>query len=211
MRRYVLTVVMGIALASLSAGAALAGGAMAGGWATAELDEPLPEFAPGGTWLIGFTILQHGTHPAAVDGAGLRFTNKDAGEVMFFEAGPQGAEGHYVASVARLSAGTWSLEVAQGSLLQGRDGAPSGLHFAPYPIGTITVAAATPVVGAASNLSPVEPIAASEAGVSPFLIAALVAAALASIGVGYGIIRHRDGAAAKDGVEYAGHTEEGAV
>lgn len=206
MRRYLLTVVTGIALASLSAGAALAGG-----WATTELDEPLPEFAAGGTWLIGFTILQHGTHPAAVDGAGLRFTNKDAGEVMFFEAGPQGAEGHYVASVARLSAGTWSLEVAQGSLLQGRDGPPSGLHFAPYPIGTITVAAATPVVGAASNLSPIEPIAASEAGVSPFLIAALVAAALASIGVGYGIIRHRDGAAAKDGVEYAGHTEEGAV
>ncbi len=116
-----------------------------------------------------------------------------------------------MASVARLSAGTWSLEVAQGSLLQGRDRAPSGLHFPPYPIGTITVAAATPVVGAASNLSPVEPIAASEADVTPFLIAALVAAALASIGVGYGIIRHRDGAAAKDGVEYAGHTEEGAV
>ena len=86
MRRYVLTVVLGIGLALLSAGAALAGG-----WATTELDEPLPEFAAGGTWLIGFTILQHGAHPAAVDGAGLRFTNINGGEVMFFEAGPQGA------------------------------------------------------------------------------------------------------------------------
>ena len=85
------------------------------------------------------------------------------------------------------------------------------LHCAPYPVGTLSGAGGTPVVGAASTLRPVDPIAASEAGVGSSLMAALVVAALASIGVGYGIIRRRDGAAAKDGVEYIEHAEEGAV
>ena len=71
MRRSALLLAAGLAIAALSASAAAAGG-----WATSELDEQLPSLNEDGTPLIGFTILQHGVTPAAVEGAGLRFTGE---------------------------------------------------------------------------------------------------------------------------------------
>ena len=141
MRRSALLLVAGLAIAALSASAAAAGG-----WATSELDEQLPSLNEDGTPLIGFTILQHGVTPAAVEGAGLRFTG-EAGQVLFFDAEPQGATGHYLASVARLPAGTWVLEIEQGSLIDGRNGAPTGLHFEAFPLGEVTVAVGSVVGG----------------------------------------------------------------
>ena len=127
-------------MSHLVAALLVAGTALAGGWATSQFDEPLPEFTEGGSWLVGFTILQHGQNPVAVEGAGLRFTKTGSGEVLFFEASSGAETGHYVASVARLTPGTWDLEVEQGSLLY--DGS-NPLHFEPYPIGEVTVAGDT--------------------------------------------------------------------
>lgn len=46
---------------------ALAGPALAGGWATTTLDEVPAELESGETYSIGYTILQHGKSPAVVE------------------------------------------------------------------------------------------------------------------------------------------------
>ncbi len=203
MGRFVLAALVGGIVAILFAGTALAGG-----WATAEFDEALPELHEGGSWLIGFTILQHGNHPVAVHGAGLRFTNDKSGAVVFFEAEPVGAEGHYVASVGRLPVGTWTLEVEQGL-------------FAPYPVGEIAVGTAiatgveTPAPKTASpkTASTNVPALVSAAAVERTGSAGIllpVAVALAAIGVGAigVVVRHRASDSVGGGVEYPSDTSE---
>ena len=202
MRRFVQAALVGVIVAILFAGTALAGG-----WATAKFDEALPELREGGSWLIGFTILQHGNHPVAVDGAGLRFTNDKSGAVVFFEAEPVGPEGHYVASVGRLPVGTWTLEVEQGL-------------FAPYPVGEITVGTAmsgvkTPAPKtaapktASTSLPALVPAAAVERTGSAGILLP-VAVALAALGVGAigVVVRHRASDSVGGGVEYPSDTSE---
>lgn len=208
MRRFVLATLVGGIVAILFAGTALAGG-----WATAEFDEALPELREGGSWRIGFTILQHGNHPVAVDGAGLRFTNDKSGAVIFYEAEPMGVEGHYLASVERLPVGTWTLEVEQGL-------------FAPYPVGEITVGTAiatgvkTPApktaapksavpTTASTSLPTLVPAAAVE-GTGSAGILLPVAVAVAALGVGaIGIAARRRGShSVGGGVEYPSDTSE---
>ena len=194
MRRCVLTVVAGFALALLSTGAALAGG-----WATTEFDRPLPEFVAGDSQEIGFTILQHGVHPAVVDGAGLRFTSEDTGEIVFFAAEPRSAAGHYVTCVRTLAAGTWAMEVEQG------------LHFEPFPVGTVTVESGASAAAIARGPQPEVAAAPIEGDPSPVLFVALAAIAVAAIGFGYAVRRRRGGDTAAGRVEYVGPTEESAV
>lgn len=188
MRRLALALMAGLTIAALAASAAVAGG-----WATTEFDEPLPVFTDGGTWLVGFTVLQHGVTPAAVEGAGLRFTD-DEGHVLLFEAVPRGAEGHYVASVARLAAGSWALEVEQGSKIDGRNGAPTSLHFAPFSVGTIQVAH-----------DPTAVIAAEQTTIWPAAAVLVVVAVI--IGVVYAFMR-RGGGSDATRLEYGATTEE---
>lgn len=193
MRRFAVTVLAGVAIAVLSGGAALAGG-----WATSELDEPLGGIAEGKSALIGFTVLQHGVTPAAVEGPGLRFTNDSTGEVMFFEAEAQGAEGHYVASVARLPAGSWDVEVEQGEMLDGRNGAPSSLNFGPYLVGRFDVAPATAT-------APVAP----EAGTAWWPFASIAAVVVfVALSVGAYLAGHRSGGTGDGRLEYVSTTEE---
>ena len=194
MRRYVLTVVGGFALALLSAGAALAGG-----WASTELDGPLPQFVAGDSQEIGFTILQHGVHPAVVDGAGLRFTSEDTGEIAFFAAEPRGAAGHYVTCVRTLAAGTWAMEVEQG------------LHFEPFPVGTVRVQSEASAAAIARRPQAEVATAPVEAGPSPVLFIALAAIAIAAVGIGYAVRRRRGGDTAAGRVEYAERSGESAV
>jgi len=222
MRRFVQAALVGGIVAILFAGTALAGG-----WATTEFDEALPEMREGGSWLIGFTILQHGNHPVAVDGAGLRFTNDKSGAVVFFEAESVGVEGHYVASVGRLPAGTWTLEVEQGLLItEDADAASARLHFAPYPVGEITVGTTiasgvktpapktpAPKIPApktpSTSLSAPVPAAAVEgderAGMLLPVAVALGALGVGAIGV---IVRRRGSDSVGGGVEYLSDTSE---
>lgn len=193
MGRLTATFLAGVAIAVLSAGAALAGG-----WATSELDEPLGEIAEGNSALIGFTVLQHGVTPAAVEGPGLRFTNESTGEVMFLEAETRGVEGYYVASIAMLPAGSWAVEVEQGELLEARNGAPTGLDFGPYPVGTIDVAP----VAATVAVSP-------EPGTAwwPFASIAAVVVIVVLSGGAY-LAGHRSGGTGDGRLEYVSTTEE---
>ena len=185
MRRSVLTLLAALAIAALTAGTA-----MAGGWATTELDEPLPELTAGESHEIGLTILQHGMTPASVEGPGLRFTSKSTGVVAFFPAEPQGPVGHYMASVALPIHGTWALEVEQGSLLDARSGAPLGLHFEAFPVGAVSVAAVAAPEATVQDESP---------RIWPVVAALAVAGVVAAAGIALTVAGR---------VKYATTTEE---
>lgn len=108
--------------------------ALAGGWATTEFDEPLPEFVAGEEYEVGFTVRQHGVTPRWTEGAGLSFTPPDGGDSIVFFGEPSGEVGRFQATVVLPGGGTWDLEVDQG-ILPG-----TNLHFAPHLVGPVEVA-----------------------------------------------------------------------
>lgn len=138
-------------LAAGAAGAAVAlfavaGSALAGGWAVTTIDA-LPEggFQAGQTYRLGYTIRQHGQHP--FDGAKTAITIIAPGsrERHVFPGVPDGPAGHYVAEVTFPTEGAWDWEVSQEP-------------FAVQTLGTIAVA---PPASAGRAPSVPEPLAAS--------------------------------------------------
>lgn len=119
---------------------ALAGPALAGGWAVTTIDT-LPEggLAAGQTYPIGYTIRQHGQHP--FDGATTSISAFDpiTGERHVFVGVPDGRPGHYVAEVTFPVEGQWDWEVSQ-------------YPFQIQTLGTITVAPAA-VAGSSEQLT----------------------------------------------------------
>lgn len=101
--------------------------ARAGGWAVVTLDE-IPaglEQGDGGPYQVGYTVLQHGLHPAG----GLQTSiaiRSAAGEVLEFPGRPIGETGHYVAEVWFPSLGEWTWEVRPGA-------------FPAQALGTVTI------------------------------------------------------------------------
>jgi hypothetical protein len=100
---------------TLVGGPALLNPAAAGGWALTTLDE-YPTPVAGEEVAVGFTILQHGKTPVrleASDKVGLQLTGP-SGASEFFPATPEGAVGHYVATVRFAEAGEHTWAVHQG-------------------------------------------------------------------------------------------------
>src|SRR5687767_7103369 len=118
--------IVGVTVALL----ALAGPALAGGWAVTTIDT-LPEagLTAGQPHRIGYTIRQHGQTP--FDGAKTSITivAPSTGERHSFPGVPDGQPGHYVAEVMFPIEGRWDWEVSQ-------------YPFQMQTLGTITVAPA---------------------------------------------------------------------
>ena len=136
-----------IAIGTLLALGALAGTAFAKEGAVTKLD-PLP---PGGLHAgqnipIGFTILMDGVEPYKADVAEIVIRN-GTGKVLSYPAKPDGAPGHYVATVYFPAAGVYTWQATQGTF------------FAPYNLGSITVlepvSAQQPATEAAPASAPV--------------------------------------------------------
>lgn len=108
MIRRTFVVAVGVLVALLGFAPAL----HAGGWALTELD-PLPRISAGESAMIGFTILQHGRTPVAVDDVSIEVRDS-SGVIMSFEADPQATEGRYVAAVVFPHPGQYSWLVRQG-------------------------------------------------------------------------------------------------
>ena len=101
--------------------------ASAGGWATTYLD-PLPQrIEPGRTYVVGYWVLQHGSHPfeGNLGDTALRLDN-GPGEPMTFSGVALREPAHFAAAVAVPHDGSWRLSAVQGI-------------FADYEIGTLTV------------------------------------------------------------------------
>jgi hypothetical protein len=101
-----------LAVAAVALAAPVA--ASAGGWATVELDSVPEGLAPGETWSVELTILQHGVTP--LEGVGPRvIVSKDGGaERRAFPARATSKPGVYRADVVFASAGTWTYRVDDG-------------------------------------------------------------------------------------------------
>ncbi|MDQ2964241.1 MAG: hypothetical protein M3R57_00100 [Chloroflexota bacterium] len=91
----------------------LAGTALGGGWATITADAGAVGDQPlaGETDEFGFTVLQHGQTPASWVHATLVVENIATGRTMEIAATPQGADGHFVATVTFPESGYWSWRV----------------------------------------------------------------------------------------------------
>ncbi|MDY7104138.1 MAG: hypothetical protein S0880_23385 [Actinomycetota bacterium] len=105
----------------------------AGGWAVTTLDplDGIDAAAPGTTIDVGFTVRQHGVHPVDLSGpmkgGGAAIEIVDgSGEVLRFDAAPDGAVGHHVATVELPAAGEYEWRVVQGG-------------FGPQDLGTLVV------------------------------------------------------------------------
>lgn len=110
MKRRIVTIFTAATLVVLTASIA-----WAGGWAMTSLDTTPGELRAGETYEIGYTILQHGVRPVAVDHTEIRLQGAwKAGGAHVFEGVPRGPEGHYVATVTIPGAGEYRWEVAQG-------------------------------------------------------------------------------------------------
>ena len=109
----------------------LGASATAGGWAVASLDS-VPVAEPGQTVAVGFTILQHGVTPVALDeDVGIELSLDD-GTSDYFPATADGEVGHYVAEVRfPEAAGEYDWSVRMG-------------WFGPYELGSIEVTAGGP-------------------------------------------------------------------
>lgn len=86
----------------------------AGGWAMTTLDTTPGDLRAGVTYEIGYTILQHGVHPVAVDYTEIRLQGPWKVGTHLFEGMPEGPVGHYVAEVTIPEAGEYRWEIAQG-------------------------------------------------------------------------------------------------
>ncbi len=160
--------ILALALAAAAAALALLAwspAAHAGGWAVTTLD-PLSAAPQAGTTLtVGYTVLQHGVTPVAVDGTGIAIVGAD-GTRTVFPGRPAGPTGHYVADVRFPVAGASRWEAEQG-------------WFGPQQLGAVPVAAGAP--SASADVTPA-PVAASGdgpgAGAWALLAATLAAAVL---------------------------------
>jgi hypothetical protein len=103
------TIVLALAAALASVGAA-----GAGGWATAGLAPPPEDIAAGQTWPADVTILQHGRTPLVGVQPAVIVTHAETGKPMRFPAKPTGKPGVYRAQVTFPSGGEWRYAVDDG-------------------------------------------------------------------------------------------------
>lgn len=94
------------------------GSVLAGGWAEIRPDAAATTEPPveGRPIEVGFTVLQHGVTPADWVHPTVVFRNAATGGVVQASAEPEGAGGHFVATVTLPSAGAWSWTVTTDEL-----------------------------------------------------------------------------------------------
>jgi len=157
-----LTAVVAAAFTILIGVGAAAG---AGGWAVGSLDA-VPEPAAGETVEVGFTILQHGVTPADLtDDVGIEVVGAD-GTLSYFAAEPDGAVGHYSASVTMPSTpGEYDWNIRMG-------------WFGPQELGSLSISSGSDVGGSASSAWPTARwvLAALTAGLAVVAVSSLAAA-----------------------------------
>lgn len=141
---------------------ALAGSAVAGGWAATSLDTLPAEPTAGAPTDVAFTVRQHGVRPVTIDGVSIEIVAQD-GTTTPFPGVPQDAVGRYVARVTFPSGGTWHWRAVQGA-------------FGPQDLGTIRVGAAAAAAGGGDG--------GSSAGGWTALVAAAIVAAMGIVVAG---------------------------
>ena len=115
------------AAAAGAAALALPAAAGAGGFATVGLSSLPDGTAPGKTWPVTLTILQHGRTPLSGLHPSVRIQSDDGRTTRTFAARPAGKPGVYRANVVFPDAGGWTYTIS--------DGFSQTHSFAPVQIG----------------------------------------------------------------------------
>ena len=161
-----------------------------GGWATVGFDPPPETLAPGDTWELQMTVLQHGRTPLEGVKPTVILSKEAGGEEASFPAHPTDEPGVYRASVVLESAGEWKLVVDDGF---------SARHtFPAVQVGKGGKDAATGQVAAVNTAAAAPPSAGDD---GPNLLLAFGAAAVAALAAGLGAayIQRRSGGARPTG------------
>jgi hypothetical protein len=162
-------------IAVIAAALALPAAATAGGWATVGFDPPPDTLAPGDTWEVELTVLQHGRTPLEGVRPRVIVSKEEGGEEATFVGSPTDEPGVYRANVVFESAGEWKLVV---------DDDFSARHtFPAVQVGKGSKEAATEPVAAVSTAAATPPPAGDD---GPDLLLAFGAAALAALAAGLG-------------------------
>src|SRR5215207_1241248 len=135
----------------------------AGGWAVITLDELPAGIVAGEPYTIGFTVLQHGKTPMT----GLYpivTARMEKGDLLTFQAEPDGKPGHYMAALTFPTDGEWEWSIQAFTM--------------DMKMPALNVAA-----GAASVTQPIVKSETQPASILPWLIIRLVAFALAIAGL----------------------------
>ena len=93
--------------------AALPATALAGGWATVEVQKQPAGLGPGDPWRAELLVKQHGITPLDGLEPSVMITN-EAGDTRVFVAKPAGKPGTYTVVVRYPSAGTWKTRIFDG-------------------------------------------------------------------------------------------------
>jgi hypothetical protein len=163
-RRLVIALVTALALLAFAIPAA------AKERAVTRFDSLPDQFTAGRAYSLGYTIRMDDVDPLKVDRTEIVLRSSD-GRSYSFAGTPEGAAGHYVATVTFPAAGTYEWSVTQGNF------------FAPMPLPAVTVLAAPVTTSSAGGPSAAEPI-----GTALPLGIAVVAAFIA---LGFGIFSRR--------------------
>lgn len=97
---------------------ALPANTLAGGWAVITLDELPTQVNAGEPFTISFMVRQHGRTPMGELSPTISARNTNNGESINVVADPQGEIGHYTATLAFPSAGTWDWSIQAFSMDQ---------------------------------------------------------------------------------------------
>ena len=120
-------------LVIVSALAAVAAPASAGGWATVGLASTPEGVSAGETWEAEITVLRHGVTPTDGAAPSLTIRNRGTGMSETFPAEAAGETGVYTARVVFPEAGRWSFEVDNGLAATGY-GESATTTYAPVTI-----------------------------------------------------------------------------
>lgn len=102
MARIILSLVLLIGV-----GIATSGSAVAGGWATVRLDEPVTDVTAGVPFAFGFIVRAHDIHPVNLPQTTVFARSQNGEGGVTAEARQEGDEGHYVAELTLPAAGGW--------------------------------------------------------------------------------------------------------
>ncbi|HEX5166143.1 MAG TPA: hypothetical protein VFV93_12155 [Thermomicrobiales bacterium] len=102
MRRLITSLVL-----ALVAILAMASTAVAGGWATVEMDKPVTQIEVNEPMTLDFTLLQHGVTPTDWTTTYVEARNNETGETLRFDAIAGSEVGRWTVDVTFPSAGTW--------------------------------------------------------------------------------------------------------
>jgi YtkA-like len=120
-----------LSLVLVATALAVAGGASAGGWATAGVNQPPDGIAAGAVWKANVKVLQHGRTPLNGVKPTITIRNVETGKSQTFPAKPTGESGVYAADVVFPSGGTWRYEIYDGF---GQYGGARTHTFAPVEV-----------------------------------------------------------------------------